>query len=510
MPRLIEIKAYRVTIAYWTALRVVTGYLWLDRMRRWRGEGYYQKRIQNYHTRSARRIYKAILRLNGLFIKLGQMLSSMAHILPDQYLEVLEDVQDKAPETSPVAIRKMIVNAFGAEPESLFDHFDSKPVASASIAQVHQAKLADGRRVAVKVKHPHIDRIARIDVAIISRLSRMGMRMFKIEGMEHVPAQIGKMVDSELNFRAESESMRIIRSNLRKRRDLVIPKVHEDLSNGSVLTTDWYEGVKVNNVEKLDSMGIDRKRVAKSLIELYCDMVLRDGVYHADPHPGNFLVLPDGKLVMLDFGAVGVVNPDLRNGIPEIIEAALKNDTERIIEVSRRIGFLSDNPDADEIARKMITALREFMVEDLKVKNLNFRDVDLDPLNNRMIAFLKDVGVRGITKTIRVPEDWVLLNRMTSLLAGLVSKLAPEMNPLDVVRPWLRRRLLRQPGKLVEIGIALVQNRAKELAQTARQLREPLKEVGMTAAGVLLGKVIWAGELASKYLTYMMLRVEDE
>ena len=487
-------KLYRVVVAYSVAIRVFLGYYILFKTKKWYSAERYAAKMDRLHARNARRVNKAILRLNGLFIKIGQMISSMGHALPDQYLESLEGLQDSVPFTAERKVRSVIERELGSSIDSMFKEFHDIPVASASIAQVHKACKHDGTWVAVKVKHEDIDRIARIDLEIMRRLHNIGNWFMKMEGMDFMHTQVERMIHQELDLEIERSSMLRIKENLSRKRGIVIPEVHEALSSKTILTTTWYDGVKITNKTALSMWEISPTAIAKKLIDVYCAMVFDHGFYHADPHPGNLLVTRNGDLVLLDFGAVGEVSEELKNGIPRMIEAAIRNDSETVVRVSQEIGFLSDGPESAEVAELLITALKKFFRQEMKFTNLNFREADFDPFNNSMTDFLKEVGMKKVARAVQIPRDWVLLNRMASLSIGVCATLDPTFNPLDVARPYLRRRLFRERQSLLKVAWAYVDERLIPLKELASKYEEPVKRAGRAAAVAVFN---WLDEVGS-------------
>lgn len=159
-----------------------------------------------------------------------------------------------------------------------------------------------------------------------------------------------------------------------------------------MLTTTWFDGVKISNLAQLDAWQIDRRDLAARLLRAYCQMLFRDGYYHADPHPGNILVRQDGALVLFDFGATGQLSKAMREGIPQLIEAAVKNDTHGMVEACRTMGFLADGREAEIMAEKMITALRNFLRNEVQLDGLNFKDIKIKAFDNSLFHLIQDIG----------------------------------------------------------------------------------------------------------------------
>lgn len=475
----------RVRKAYWTAIVVLWSYAALMLGRKLFGSKYYDKRILDLHLRNAERVKTAILQLNGLFIKVGQMLSILSNFLPEAFQKPLEALQDKIPPRPFSQVRARIEREFGKPPEVLFTRFDEIPLASASIGQAHRAKLTDGTEVVVKVQHADIEDIARIDLEVIRRLTKLVSWFYDIKGMDYLYSQLRKMIEEELDFTKEAESMRTISASLKDEKKLVVPAVHPAFSTGRVLTTTWHDGVKIGQTEQLDAWQLDRRDLASRLLHAYCHMVFQDGFYHADPHPGNILVASDGTLILLDFGATGRLSAGMREGIPKLIEAAVKNDTQAMVDACRMMGFIADGREANQMAEKMINALRNFLQNEVQLEGLNFKDIKVNPFDNSLFQLIQDIGFSGISGTVQVPKDWVLLNRMLTLLLGLCNTLDPKFNPLDVVRPYAQDFVLGQRGdmlgfvrKLLQGTLTNVLALPDDLRQTMQQVRQGKLEMG--------------------------------
>lgn len=462
----------RVRKAYRTAFTVMASYGWLLLRRRLFGAAYYEKRIMALHLRNAERVKNAILELKGLFIKIGQMLSILSNFLPEAFQRPLEALQDRIPPHPIDEVRARIERELGKTPEALFAYFDPEPLAAASIGQAHRARLTDGTEVVIKVQHADIETIARLDLDIVRRLTRIISWFFDIKGMDYLYSQLRAMIEEELDFAKEAESMHRIAENLKDLSGVMVPAVHAEYSGARVLTTTWCEGVKISNLAQLDAWGIDRRDIATRLLKAYCQMVFKDGFYHADPHPGNLLVQPDGTLVLLDFGATGRLSTAMREGIPVLIEGALKNDTRAMLEALHTMGFIAEGREADQMAEKMIAALRNFLQNEVQLEGLNFKDIKVNPFNNSLFDLIRDIGFNGIAGTVQLPKDYVLLNRMLTLLLGLCNTLDPKLNPLDVVRPYAKDWVLGQRGDL----LTYIRNAVQGTLVSALALPEALQE----------------------------------
>lgn len=467
-------KSWRVRKAYTTAFVVLFSYLKLWLISKLLGKKYYEKRLIPLHIKNANRVKKAILQLQGLFIKVGQLISILTNFLPDAFEQHLEELQDKIPARPIEEIRDRIQQEFGQTPEQLFADFSDIPIAAASIGQAHRATLKDGTEVVVKVQHKNIEEIAQIDLTIMEKLTRLFSWFMDIKGMEYAYTQVRKMIEEELDFTKEARSMQIISENLKEELQFKIPQVQPEFSKHRVLTTTYCKGVKISNLTQLQAWNIDQRDVAKRLLHAYCEMVFKDGFYHADPHPGNILVQEDGTIVLLDFGAVATLKPEIRTGFLELLEGAAKNDTDKIIESFKMMGFIADTREAEKMAEKMVDAFRNFIQNEIEFEGLNFKDIKVNPFDTSLFSLIQDIGLKGIVNTVQVPKDYVLLNRMVTLLVGICSTLDSNMNPITEVRPYFQTFILGERGDAVKFFKDIIQRTAANLLALPNDLHKTL------------------------------------
>lgn len=468
---------WRIRKAYWTAFVVMVSYARLYVLRKIRGKKYYEKKIFALHLRNAEKIKKAILELQGLFIKVGQLLSILTNFLPEAFQAPLEALQDQIPARPFAEIKQRIISELGKDPAELFASFTETPIAAASIGQAHRAQLQDGTEVVVKVQHANIESMAKVDLKIIERLTGLVAWFFDIKGIEYAYTQVKKMIEEELDFRKEARSMQMIQANLEGEKAFLIPKVHIDFSSQRVLTTTFHQGVKISNVEQLNAWAIDKKELAHRLVHAYCQMVFEDGFYHADPHPGNILVKADGTLVLLDFGAVATLRPNMRTGLLRLIEAAAKNDSNGIIDALKMMEFLADEREAIKIAEKVIDAFRNFLQNEVQFEGLSFQDIKVNPFETSLFNLTQEIGVKGLANSVQVPKDYVLLNRMVTLLLGICNTLDPHMNPIEVIRPYFQNFVLGERGDLVKFIRELIQKTLANVISLPTDVRKTLDRV---------------------------------
>jgi predicted unusual protein kinase regulating ubiquinone biosynthesis (AarF/ABC1/UbiB family) len=430
---------WRFIRAYITTFQVIGSYVWLSFKARLFGKAYREQVIAGVHKRNADRVLSTILELQGLFIKVGQLLSIMANFLPEAFRGELEGLQDQVPPRPYDEIAKTLESELGDKIENLFAEFDRTPIASASLGQVHEARLADGRRVAVKVQHRDIDEIVRLDLKTIRRIMMIVQWFVPVQGLDAYYHQVKSLLGQELDFELEADNIETIASNFTENPRVQFPTPVRALSTKRVITTTFKEGKKVGDIHAIEEMGVDKKDVANRLVRAYCQMIFVDGIYHADPHPGNVLVDKNGDLVLLDFGAVAKLSQQMREGIPEFIEAILRRDTDRIIKALRKMGFLSRTSD-EAMSEKIIEYFHRRFQEEVKLESFNLKDVKIDPQRGFESLFdlrKMNVGLKELSDAFHIPRDWVLLERTIILLYGCCSLLDPELNPMGIIQPYM-------------------------------------------------------------------------
>jgi predicted unusual protein kinase regulating ubiquinone biosynthesis (AarF/ABC1/UbiB family) len=435
---------WRFVRAYSTTFLVLGSYLGFRFLTRLFGASWAEPRTAELHLRNARRVETTLLALGGLFIKVGQMLSSMANFLPAEFRAGLEAMQDQVPPRPFPEIAERIEAELGKPIGEVFSNLGEAPLASASLGQVHEARLKDGRRVVVKVQHRDIDEIVRLDLATIRRIMGIVSIFVPVKGLDAYYHQIRAMISEELDFLRESQNIARIAANFREQPDVRFPEPVPALCTRRVMVATFCEGVKVGDLAAIDALGVDRPALARKIVTTFCQMIFVDGVYHADPHPGNLLVGPEGELVLLDFGAVAELSPQMREGIPEFLEGVIRRDTERVIRSMKTMGFLARR-ESLEVSERVIEFFHERFHEEVKLESFNLKDIKLDP--QKGIESLVDlrrmnVGLKELSGAFHVPRDWVLLERTLLLLTGVCTELDPEMSPMDVVRPYLTKFVL--------------------------------------------------------------------
>lgn len=394
----------------------------------------------------AKRFHQLAVSLGGVQIKLGQFLSSRADILPEEVIQELASLQDEVPPVSIDYILDRITQELGQDPDTVFAAFASKPVAAASLGQVHRARLHDGREVAVKVKRPHIDEIIQIDLQALGFVVNIIKEYRPIKRRADLQAlfeEFSRVLYEELDYQLESRNNERFRSNFANDPRFYIPLTLPELSTQHILVMEWIEGIKISDFAAIDQAKVDRNDLANRLIQAYFKQIFLDGFFHADPHPGNlFLKIEkaaqqdqpaDFKLIFLDFGMVGQISPDLNEGLRTGIVGLISNNPDRILMALEQIKAILPNADRRQILQGIQTALR--FVYNKNQKELN--TLDFEEIIDEMQDMIYEMP-------FQMPQDLVYLGRAASMVAGLATMIDPQINLFDSLRPFSSELLAKE------------------------------------------------------------------
>jgi predicted unusual protein kinase regulating ubiquinone biosynthesis (AarF/ABC1/UbiB family) len=430
------LRSLRALILFWTVfasygLEWVLGHVL--------PEAVVRARMERAHRRNARRLARGFSQLRGVFIKMGQVLSVMGTFLPTAYGEELEQLQDRVPPRPFSEIEGRLVEAFGTEALSRFASFEQEPIAAASLAQVHRATTLDGRSLAVKVLYPGVERLIQRDLAVLRSLLPVVRRLFPISRVERNLDQLEAMLARETDYAHERTNMARMREIFSAREDVIIPEVIDELTGGGVLSMSFEEGIKVTDVETQQQHGIDPESVARLLVEAYFVMLFDHGIFHADPHPGNFLVRKGPRLVVLDFGAVEAVTPALSEGMKTVVLGAITRNDEEILKGLERMGFVAEGGDRELLAgvgREYLRVLSSVRIDD-------FSKIDRNVVE-KLTGYQQIRGkLREVMRSVEYPEGYFYVERTLALLFGLVGQLAPKVGLPGLVLPHASKAFAR-------------------------------------------------------------------
>ena len=369
--------------------------------------------------------------LGPTFIKLGQILSTRPDLIPVDIFSELAKLQDNVPSFSYPEVENIVQTEFGAPIARLFLQFDEAPIASASIGQVHKARLENGEFVAVKVQRPGLDKLIEIDLEIMLHLAILIENNIE-EAFYYRPVKVveefTRSLEKELDYTIEAGNIERMAVLFMKEPEYYIPKVYKALSTSKVITMEFIEGIKVSEIEKLDAAGLDRKTIIQRGANFVFRQVFENGFFHADPHPGNIFILPQNVICMIDFGMVGSVDQETRDRFIELLVAMVTKEPRKAMNV------LLAMTDTDEIPDKRLLE----------------RDVS-DFMSAHLYKSLKEIRVSKVTEDmleiisrhkLRIRPDIFLMMKVATTMEGVARKLDPEFDMIQFAKPFAKKTLL--------------------------------------------------------------------
>lgn len=428
------IRAYRFWSVVWLAVRIYSGYKTVQLWSRFVDPSRKEERYRHQDLRAARAVYRSSIRLEGLLIKASQFVATRADVLPNEWVTTLAGLHDRVPAHPFAEIRAQVERELGRPLEEVFAEFDQRPLAAASLAQVHRATTRDGRRCAVKVQYRDIEGILRIDLRNLMFTLRILARLEPDFDFRIIARELLKYMPMELDFLNEARNCETIARNFADRKNLVVPRIFHELTSRRVLTMELVDGIKVTDLEALAAAGIDKQAVAQNLIEIFTEMILRDGFFHADPHPGNILVQPGPRIVLLDFGLAKDFPPAFRDAMVRLTFAILTTNRDAIVSAFHDLGFRT----RDGSPETLLMLANLFLGNSVR-RNRAYADREL-------IEEFSDELPRTIRANpiVEVPADVLLVNRVMGLLSGLGKTLDSQVNLFATLMPYAQRLMAKQ------------------------------------------------------------------
>lgn len=427
-----RVNSWSGLMRFLTVLRLFINIFWafysLKFKRLWHSESWVASKREELYTSEARRFRITAVKLGGLLIKLGQFFSTRVDLLPQASTRELAQLQD---EVEPVAfdeIRKVVEAEFGRSLSEVYCHVEESPLASASLGQVHLGQLFGGQSVAIKVQRPGIEDLVHIDLKAIRRAIDI-LKSFtdweRVIDLDAIYREFADTVWAELDYINEGRNAETIARNSTGDPDIIIPGIFWDYTTRRVLTMEFERGIKITDYESLEKAGVDRKDIARKLLQTYVKQVLVDGFFHADPHPGNLFVDPTGKLVLLDFGMVGTISERLRGTLVEMALAMVKRDNIQVVAYLKQIGFLRRDADSEAVARAIAVLMEEFLGSGQEL------------LSPDLAALLEDIEHLVYEQPFQIPANFTFLGRALGILYGICIGLDPDIDFLEEAKPFL-------------------------------------------------------------------------
>ena len=400
---------------------------------------------------NARRLLAAILRLRGVYIKLGQVLSVMGGFLPAVYIKELESLQDDVPPRPFEELADTFFQDFGKTAPELFARIERLPIAAASLGQVHEAWLPDGSKLAVKVLYPGIRGLIKVDLRVL-RLALIVYKWFvPVQNIERVGDALVDLLDRETEYLHEAEMMEAMAKNFAHRKHILFPEVIWDLTSRNVLTMTFMEGLKINKVDEMEALGIDPNAVAVRLVESFYEQVFVHRLFHADPHPGNFLVQPGRKpsrpnIVVLDFGAISEVRQELVDGMIEILQGLFDEDGERLLKGFYEMGFASREANHELLEKTVGTYFQKLLRIQDRTPGALMR-ASQDELEQLADPEVEREELRELMRSVDYPEGWFYVERASVMMFWLVGTIDPDVDPMRIGFPYVMPLVMEKRGR---------------------------------------------------------------
>ncbi len=437
--------------------RALARFTWWDMVLPALGLGWYTRRSQEARLQHIAAEFRLMAAgMGGLMIKVGQFLSSRLDVLPRSVTNELSGLQDEVRPEAFADIRRVVEQEFGAPLEDLFTGFQEAPMASASIGQVHQATLqrvegGQPEAVVVKVQRPDIEALVETDLAALRVVSRWLNRYRPLRRRVSVPMlvdEFDRSIHEEMDYLNEGRNAEIFAANFADRQEVRVPHVRWERTTLRVLTLEDIQAIKITDYEAIEAVGVSRSEAAYRLLDTYLKQIFEDRFYHADPHPGNLFVLPveggdaeaagNWKLVFVDFGMAGRINPKMLAGMREMLMAVGSQDARRTVKAYQMLGILLPGADLEMIERANVAGFERFWGKTApEMMNMKMEEA---------YQFMREFGDLLYEMPFQVPSEFILLGRCLGILSGICSGLDPDFNVWLGVKPYATRLLREEAG----------------------------------------------------------------
>ncbi len=385
-----------------------------------------QKPALDKELTPAQHVRLALEELGPTFIKVGQLLSTRSDLLPPTFITELSRLQDDVPPAFWPSVRRVIEEELDAPVDDLFQTFDEIPIAAASLGQVHAATLSNGEAVVIKVQRPDIEKVINLDLDILLDLAQLAQErtpLGKHYEMVELADEFAYSLRAELDYRREGRNADRLRSNFTDDPNLYVPRVYWEYTTHRVMVQERITGIKIDDIEALEAAGYDRHRLALYSARIVIKEILEDGFFHADPHPGNILVLSGEVIGLLDFGTVGRLASRDRTNLVRLFIMAVQLDTDGVLDQLTRMGIADYNMDQDALRRDLHRLLLRYYGVTLKEVSAGEVMEDLEPVIYR--------------HHLRIPADLWLLIKTLVIMEGVGRNLDPDFDIFGFSRPYI-------------------------------------------------------------------------
>ncbi len=383
------------------------------------------------------RVRKVLEELGPTFIKLGQIMSNRPDLLPKELIYELEKLQDSVPQFSGKDAQKLVENELGKPIYEIFKNFETCPIASASVSQVHRAELIDGEEIVVKVQRPGIEHIIEIDLEIMLHFANLTEKY--ISGMDilspiNIIKEFEKSIKKEIDFTIEASNIERFGRNFQDDMTIYVPKVYRDYSTKKILTMEFIDGIKVSNIDAILGTGNDPKIIGSRSADLVLKQVFEHGFFHADPHPGNILVLNNNVICFLDFGMMGICLPKHKEYLSNIIVGVVKKDPKIITKSLIKFSYIDNIKNIDELEYQISVLIEQYSYKSLK-------DLNIGDCLRQLIKLILEFK-------IKTAPDMYLLMKALITVEGVGRKLDPDFNAVEHIEPFAKKILKERMNPL--------------------------------------------------------------
>lgn len=434
--------------------RFAWDFWWLGKLKYVMPRRRYEARMRALYQKDAAYYTKTAMDMGGLIIKLGQHISAQVDFLPKEVSAELSRLQDDVVPVAYPEIKRKVEGELGAPLGEVYAEFNPTPLAAASLGQVHRATLQTGEQVAVKVMRPGVEDILAIDwqsIQVAIRLLKRQPRIVAFMDLDAMYEEFHKTVMDELDYQKEGRNAEEFEKQFHERENVVVPGIFWPYTTANVLTMTFLEGVKINNFAQLDAWGVDRKQLAKTLLELFIDQVLVHGFFHADPHPGNVLVQADGTLALIDFGMVGRIPPEMKKHLVALSLAVYLKDAPSAIDALNRLKFLRRTADLEVFARNLT-----LLFEQINGDTFDLSFVTSGDNTEELRDFL-------YSQPFQLPAHATFMGKAMGTVYGLCLGLDPEFDMIGTAKPYVEK-VVR--GQLLGSVISTVFDDSKSLLKS--------------------------------------------
>ncbi|MDH4361578.1 MAG: AarF/UbiB family protein [Nitrospirota bacterium] len=419
------------------------------------------------HLERPQRIRKLFEILGPTFVKLGQILATRPDLFGPEWISELEKLQSQAPQMDFEELRPQIEEDLGSPLEEIFEEVDTKPLAAASMAQVHRATLKDGTKVILKVQRPGIRTKIESDMRLLTYLASLAEKKVPELAAYHpqkVIQQFVKSLQNELNFMTEGQNAEQVAANFEDNDQIVIPKIYWEWTKERINVQEFVEGIPGVNIQAIDEAGMDRKRIAQTGASAVLKMIMVDGVFHADPHPGNFFILPGERIAFIDFGMIGRVSEIRRQQIMKLLQSLLQNDAEGLCTI-----LLQWSDRAGEDPGELLVAVDEFLG---KYSGRSMEHMDLSVMVGDLLALVRN-------NNLTMPPDQAMLLKVFVSLEGAFKKLDPAFDMMVAIQPTLQETVISQfsPQALGKRGLKVLLQYLELFADLPKEIRRGIYTV---------------------------------